>query len=195
MSLLFLSGEPETEVNPHVVAWRSKDYEAVKKLSAEFKKPAEQCLFDILNNVTKKTGYLSAAHFEDYDQRAINNALSQHVTMRGYAYELNQMYGHITDQQHYDYLYHSIRQCSLPKVKFAKVQDDWESRVYERLVSKYFEVSTYRAYEYICFFSEEQNSALKNIVRTMVVDENSAFLSIIPTKAERLAVYNAIKKW
>lgn len=193
MSLAFLTGEPER--NPHEIAWRSKDYEAVKKLAAEFKKPAEQCLFDILNNVTKKTGYLSAAHFEDYDQRAINNALSQHITMRGYAYELNQMFGYISDQMHYDYLYYSIRQCSLPKVKFAKIHDDWEQRVFERLVSEYYKVSVYRASDYIDKFNDEQIMHLKTILKVMVIDDTSTFLACINTKAERTAVYNAIKKW
>ncbi|QAX98601.1 clamp loader subunit [Aeromonas phage AsFcp_4] len=192
MSLDFLG---EESLNEHEVAWRSRDWDAVKELAKQFKVPAEQSLFVVLDNVTKKLGHGSVARFADYDQHMLNNALSQHVEMRGYAFELNTMEGHISDQMHYDYMYFTIRQCSLPKVKFAKLTDDWEERVFEYLVSDFYEVSTQRAREYINRFSDEQKAKLRKMFSPMVNDVNAPCLTMIPTKTERDKIQRAIRSW
>lgn len=193
MDLSFLSDDFEP-LNEHQIAWLERDWDKIKELSKQFKKPDEQALFDILNNVTQKTGYLSAAHFESYNQYAINHALSQHPSMLGYAYELNLMDGTITDEQHYDYLYHTVRQCKLPRVKFAKVSDDWEQRVFERLVARYYEVSVSRAIEYIDEFNQDQITRLKKIFKGSTSDNDPALL-VVPTKVERERVFKIIRDW
>lgn len=193
MGLGFLSDEFE-QPSEHRIAWMERDWDRVKELSKEFKKTDDQALFDILNNVTQKTGYLSAAHFESYSQYAINHALSQHPSMLGYVYELNLMDGHLTDEQHYDYMYHTIRQCKLPRVKFAKLSEDWEQRVFERLVARYYEVSVSRASEYIDEFNLDQITRLKKIFKGMVSDSDPALLAV-PTKVERERVFKSIRDW
>lgn len=192
MSLSFLG---EEDLNPHEVAWKSKDWDTVKELSKEFKKSDEQSLFDILNNVTQKSGYHSSDHFESYNQYAINNALSQHIHLRGYTYELNQMEGLISDQMHYDYLYWTIRQTTLGRVKFAKISDDWEIRVFEKLVSNFYCVSIQRAIEYISEFNLEQIEFLKKLLKPTVNNSGVEVLSFIPTKTEREKIYRAIRDW
>lgn len=192
MSLADLLGEDD--LNPHEIAWRSRDWNMVKELCKEFKTSSEQSLFKIVDNVTKKTGHKRAASFADYDQHMINNVLSQHVELSGYAYELNQMEGFISDQQHYDYMYFSIRQTSLSKVKFAKITDDWEFRVFQILVADYYEVSHTRGAEYIQRFSDEQINRLKRVLAP-TVDINSRCLLVIPTKTERAKICTAIKNW
>ncbi|AUE22563.1 clamp loader subunit [Aeromonas phage Ah1] len=185
----------EEDLNEHEIAWRSRDWNAVKELAKQFKVPAEQSLFEIIDNVTQKRGHGTVDRFSDYDQHAINNALSQHVTMSGYASELNSMEGFISDQMHYDYLYFTVRKCSLPKVKFAKLTDDWEQRVFEYLVSDYYEVSIPRAREYIDYFSDEQIKRLKKMFSPTVNDVNARCLTVIPTKTEREKIQRAIRSW
>ncbi|ADM79989.1 clamp loader subunit [Aeromonas phage phiAS5] len=185
----------EEDLNEHEIAWRSRDWDAVKELSKQFKVPAEQSLFVIIDNVTKKLGHGTVERFSDYDQHMINNALSQHVTMSGYASELNSMEGFISDQMHYDYMYFTIRQCSLPKVKFAKITGDWELRAFEYLVSEYYEVSISRAREYIAGFTEEQIGRLKKMFSPTVIDVNAPCLTMIPTKTEREKIQRAIRSW
>lgn len=193
MSLNFLLDEGPD--NPHEIAWKSRDWAAVKELSKQFKKTEEQGLFEILNNVTRKTGYLSPDHFDDYNQHMINHALSQHVSMRGYAFELNLMEGLISDRMHYDYLYYGIRQCNLPRVKFAKVSDDWEQRALERLVARLYNVSHARACEYIDMFTDEQTAHIRSITKRTVTSGADPVLSFIPTKADREKIYRAITGW
>lgn len=190
MSLSELLGEDEP--NEHYVAWASRDWDKVKELSKQFKEPEEYSLFAIIDNVTKKTGYTDVNVFENYDQFAINNALSQHIELRGYAYELNLM-GTISDRMHYDYMYFTIRKTSLPKVKFAKISDDWETRVLERLVADYYEVSYERGAEYLTILTPEQLAKLKRHFGA-IIDDNPN-LSIIPTKAERQRILTIIKNW
>ena len=194
MSLAFLSGEDE-QLNEHQIAWMTRDYKEIKKLSKQFKKPKEQALFEILQNATLKQGHRKVESFSDYSQFALNNALSQHVPMAGYAYELNLMNGYISDQMHYDYMYFAIRKAALPRVSFAKISDDWLSRLFEVLVAKYYQVNTTKARAYITSFSDEQIGILQCIVKSTVTDENSEELKFIPTKAERLRVYRTVNDW
>ena len=192
---LSLLGE-DTDLNEHEIAWVEKDWAKVKELSAQFKKDADQSLWDILNNITQKTGYKSAAHFETYDQRAVNNALSQHISMAGYATELNQMEGLITDQMHYDYAYHTIRKAKLPKVKFAKNHDDWTDKIIIKMVAKSYDVSMARAKEYVeDILSGEQLEYIKTLMAPTVDSADHPILSVIPTKAERTKVFNEIRSW
>lgn len=194
MSLAFLTGEDE-QLNEHEIAWKTRDFDKVKELAKEFKEPKEQALFDILNNVTLKTGHRSVDSFSDYSQFALNNALSQHIPMMGFAYELNQMNGHISDQQHYDYMYYGIRKTSLPRVKFANVHDDWTERLFEKLVAKYYQVNATRAREYISGFSGEQLEVMRSVLRPMVTGDHDEVMKFIPTKVERTRVFNEVKKW
>ena len=194
MSLSFLSGEKD-ELNEHQIAWLTRDYDTIKKLSNEFKLPKEQSLFEIIENVTRKTGHKDVNIFSDYSQFAINSAISQHVPMMGYAYELNMMNGYITDQMHYDYLYHSVRKVSLPKVKFAKVTDDWVDRTFEKMIARYYEVNAQRAKTYIDDFSTDQLDILKRIVCVTVESADCELLKFIPLKADRIHTFNVIKNW
>lgn len=194
MSLSFLSGEKD-DINEHQVAWFNRDYEAIKKLANEFKQPKEQSLFDIVDNVTKKTGHKNVGVFSDYNQFAINNVLSQHIPLLGYAYELNMMNGFITDQMHYDYMYYEMRKISLPKVKFAKISDDWTERAFEKLIARYYEVNQTKARGYIESFNTDQLDIIKHIVSTTVDNADGELLKFIPLKADRTHTFNTIKSW
>jgi hypothetical protein len=91
-------------------------------------------------------------------------------------------------------MYHTIRQCKLPRVKFAKLSEDWEQRVFERLVARYYEVSVSRASEYIDEFNLDQITRLKKIFKGMVSDSDPALLAV-PTKVERERVFKSIRDW
>lgn len=189
---MFLEDEP---LNEHEVAWRSKDWAAVKELAKSFKKPADQSLFEIVSIVTKKTGHRSVEEFDDYNQYAINHAIGQHVELSGYASELNAMEGFISDQMHFDYLYFAVRQTSLPRIKFAKISEDWEHKALISWMSDYFEVSESRAAEYFKRFNETQINHLKKMFSPTVTSSDSPVLAGIPTKTERERVFRSIRSW
>lgn len=190
MSLAFLG---EEQLNEHEIAWRSRDWAAVKELAKQFKVPAERSLFDIIANVTQKTGHKPVECFAEYDQHNINLALSQHISMSGYASELNQMEGYISDQMHYDYLYFSVRTVTLPRIKFAKLSEDWEYKITIRMIARHFQVSIPRAQEYLSEFSEEQVAHLKKLFGPTITGPDSEFLKFLPNKTERTKMHSSIK--
>ena len=194
MSLEFL-GLETIEQNEHRIAWDAKDWDRVKELCSEFEKDKTQSVFDILANVTEKKGYKNVLEFDDYNQYLINNALSQHPHMIGYASELNLIGGYITDQMHYDYLYHTVRKCKLPFVKFAKVSGDWEYMVMISVLADYYESSKEKAEGFVEILGEEKLEKIKRIIKVFVDSPNSKHLSMIPTKKEKEQIYNMVKKW
>ncbi|ALY07131.1 clamp loader small subunit [Vibrio phage vB_VmeM-32] len=195
MSSLSCLFDDEPELNEHQIAWYSQDWQTVTKLANSFKEPKERSLFQIIDNVTTKSGgHKNVDEFSDYDQYMINQALSQHVVMVGYVSELNQM-SNLTNQQHYDYLFHTIRKTSLPKTSFARVTDDWNQKMLIALYCEYYAISKKRALEWIEF--DTKTGKINEIKKTLklILDEQSPLLKILPNAKVRNEVLNSVKEW
>lgn len=192
MNLSFL-GVCDEEINEHKIAWLERDWDEVGRLCSQFEKEPSVGLFDIIRNVTEKTGHKSVDYFDDYNQYMINHFLSQHVHLIGYVSELNKM--ELTDQMHYDYLYYTVRRCKLPFVKAAKLEDDWEKVVIYTLMCHVFKVSMAKAMEMYETMGDEKVNKFKKEVASLVDSENSQFLERLPTKAVKRTVLKNIKSW
>lgn len=195
MSNLSCLFDDEPELNEHQIAWYSQNWSEVAKLANSFKEPKEQSLFNIIDNVTtKRGGHKNVDEFADYDQYMINQALSQHVVLNGYASELNQL-GAISDQMHYDYLFHSVRKVSLPRTSFAKVTDDWNVKMLIELYSNHYCISKKKAMEWIDFDTKTNKIVdVKKILKT-TIDENSPILKVLPNKSTRSEFLRDIASW
>ncbi|QMV28807.1 DNA polymerase accessory protein [Aeromonas phage AP1] len=192
MSLDFLGLETPNE---HRLAWDNKDWDKVKELCNEFKVDKDKSLFEIIKNVTQKTGYKNVREFADYDQFMINLMISQHAHMVGYASELNQWAGCITDQMHYDYLYHTVVKCQLPFMKAAKASNDWDYILIVKLLARHYSVSDSKAKDFIELHDETQLRAIKKLYKGIVTSPDCDFLKFAPNKTERTRLYGVVKKW
>ena len=195
MSLDFLGLEVPNE---HRLAWDNKDWNKVKELCKEFKKDKDKSTFEIINNVTQKTGHKNVMVFESYDQYTINSWLSQHASMNGYASELNQWAGYITDQMHYDYLYYTVRKCKLPYVAYARASDDWDFVFITHILAHHYNVSYEKAVEYHDLHTDEQMKRILRDMRGLITSPDCPFMSVLPkhiSKTEKARLYKTATKW
>ncbi|QAY01227.1 clamp loader small subunit [Aeromonas phage ZPAH1] len=192
MSLEFLGLETPNE---HRLAWDAKDWARVKELSKEFKEDEEKALYKIIKNVTEKTGYKNVLEFSSYDQYSINRALSYHPTMNGYASELNMWAGNITDQMHYDYLYHTITKCKLPFVKPINQECDYDHQLIVKVLARHYNVSDKKASEFIELHDEKELNQVKKEMKCMINSPDCEFLSFLPNKSEKARLYKVASKW
>lgn len=194
MSLDFLGLDTPNE---HRLAWDNKDWDRVKELCKEiFTKEKDDSVFEVLTNVTTKVGgHKNVLEFDSYDQFMINSWLSQHPTMVGYASELNQWAGYITDQMHYDYLFHTIVKCKLPYIKYAKKTEDYDNLIIVKALARYYNVSDEKAVDFIELHDEKQLTSIKKSIKGIIVSPDCEFLSFLPNKKEKARLYKVASKW
>ncbi|QPI13797.1 DNA polymerase accessory protein clamp loader subunit [Serratia phage 4S] len=192
MNLLQFLDEDEA-LNEFESAWLSKDWEAVDKLCEQFKEPAENELFDILNKITADKVHVNVASKESYSKFWIDNALSQHVDCIDSVYIMNLIGANMSDQDHFNYYFHSIRQGKRYG-KWAKLVQDPEQQVVIALIQKRWAINQYDAmmYEEIIKAKGLMEKTLK-VLKPLATKEFVA--SVIKQKADQTKVNKAITKW
>lgn len=100
---------------------------------------------------------------KDYSKWRTNSVLSNHVDTILYSNEMNKNF-HVTDQMHYDYLFHALRK----KKRFSKGETKAEKKQREQeheriaLVSEFYKYNTTRAKEALSILTEDQIEWIKN---------------------------------
>jgi len=111
-------------------------------------------VMDILSNISSSDTTMEY-HESDYKQRVINKGLSYFIDSILYVNEVNQRH-YLTNKQHYDYLFNSLRK----KKRFSK----WHKKTpvdNVSLVMQTYKYNQQRAEEALKLLSDEQISALQ----------------------------------
>ena len=111
-------------------------------------------VFDIINNISSSNTTMEY-HEPDYKQRLINKGFSYFIDSILYVNEVNQRYG-LTNKQHYDYLFNSLRKKQRRSKWFKKTPLDNVD-----LVMQTYKYSQTKAEEALKLLSEEQLNALQ----------------------------------
>lgn len=172
MTLSAIFGEME-ELNEHQIAWKSRDWDSVKKLADSFKTDPENEFRDIMNRINSNKSRLHADAYESYSMYSINNVLSAHVDCMYHVYNMNLLGDSISEQMHFDYLLHSVR----PAKRYGSVSvvaDQTTALVNETFIlaiSRTYEVSRERAKEYFSGFTQDEiDYIMKLLSRTITED-------------------------
>lgn len=111
-------------------------------------------VMDILSNISSSDTTMEY-HESDYKQRVINKGLSYFIDSILYVNEVNQRH-YLTNKQHYDYLFNSLRK----KKRFSK----WHKKTLVdnvSLVMQTYKYNQQKAEEALKLLSDEQISALQ----------------------------------
>ena len=111
-------------------------------------------VMDILSNISSSDTTMEY-HESDYKQRVINKGLSYFIDSILYVNEVNQRH-YLTNKQHYDYLFNSLRK----KKRFSK----WHKKNpvdNVSLVMQTYKYNQQKAEEALKLLSDEQISALQ----------------------------------
>ena len=111
-------------------------------------------VFDIINNISSSNNTMEY-HESDYKQRVINKGFSYFIDSILYVNEVNQRHG-LTNKQHYDYLFNSLRKKQRRSKWFKKTPLDNVD-----LVMQTYKYSQTKAEEALKLLSEEQLNALQ----------------------------------
>lgn len=192
MTLAKFFGDDEEQLNEYEIAWRSKDWDAVDKLVEQFKEPAENMLFDTMNKLTAEKVHVNVTN-RDYNKFWIDNALSQHVDCIDSVYVMNLVGSKLSDQDHFNYYFHAIRQQKRFG-KWAKLVEDPEEKLILSLISKHWSINQYDAMMYrdMIISKGQMNSVLKTL-KPLATKEHIA--SVIKTKADQTKMVKAVTKW
>lgn len=198
MSLSFLTGEEEKPLNEHEIAWKSGDWEAVKKLVASLSKKPESEFFYVLNQINNMNRVrVDTDTMKSYNPYSINQALSKHIDCVYHTYVMNLLGDSISDQMHFDYLHHAIRPSKRYNEKaFKNPIDEIVDCVFAKAVAKFYEVSLEKAEEYIELdFNEDQIKILKTMLCSTIDEPLVKSVCPYAKKAEITAALNIIKDW
>lgn len=111
-------------------------------------------VFDIINNISSSNA-TTEYHESDYKQRVINKGFSYFIDSILYVNEVNQRHG-LTNKQHYDYLFNSLRKKQRRSKWFKKTPLDNVD-----LVMQTYKYNQTKAEEALKLLSEEQLNALQ----------------------------------
>ena len=111
-------------------------------------------VFDIINNISSSNTTMEY-HESDYKQRVINKGFSYFIDSILYVNEVNQRYG-LTNKQHYDYLFNSLRKKQRRSKWFKKTPLDNVD-----LVMQTYKYNQTKAEEALKLLSEERLNALQ----------------------------------
>lgn len=183
----------DEDLNEFEEAWLSKDWEKVEKLLTQFNVPAENELFDIMNKITSEKVHINVTTKGAYSKFWIDNALSQHVDCMDSVYVMNLIGDKLSDQDHFNYYFHAIRQGKRFG-KWAKLVEDPEQKVIIALIKKRWSINEYDAmmYEEIIRAKNQMPKTLK-VLKPLATKDFVA--SVIKLKAEQTKVLKAIDKW
>ena len=119
-------------------------------------------VFDIINNISSSNTTMEY-HESDYKQRVINKGFSYFIDSILYVNEVNQRHG-LTNKQHYDYLFNSLRKKQRRSKWFKKTPID-----NIELISKVYGYSPQKAEQALSILSKDQIEVLR---RRFVQDVN-----------------------
>lgn len=186
----FLDGDEV--LNPHEVAWRSKDWDKVDELTKEFTKSKENTLFMILDQLNNGKQRLNISGLDTYDKFFIDNAMSQHVDTMIPAYVMNLIGSKLSDQAHFDYYLQSVRKGRRTGA-WAKLSEDGEEKVILRVLETIYGINTRIAMEYY-----EELKELNKLVewkRKNMKIALSVLGDVVKNKTEQKKVEKIIQKW
>lgn len=197
MSLSEFLGEETTVLNDHEVAWKSKNWDSVKKLADSFKQDPNNEFTDIMNRINSNKVRLNTELCESYNQYSINHVLSNHIDCSYHVYAMNLLGECISNQMHFDYLMHSLRAAKrYGGVKGASDSiEDIVGKVFVKCVARFYQVNTIRAGEYIDEFTDTQISFMKKLLMKTVNDELVKDACPYAKKQEIDKVLRVVEDW
>ncbi|QQV88916.1 DNA polymerase clamp loader subunit [Providencia phage PSTRCR_121] len=187
----FFDDEDEVQLNEHEMAWYSKDWTQVQRLSDTFKQEKENVLFSILDSVTSSKKDITQEQEEQYSKYWIDNALSQHIDCIVSVYRMNLIGSELSDKDHFRYYLHS-----LPKGKrygkWAKFSEDTNELLILSLISKYYSINMTDAKMYMSIM-KAKGILDKEFNKLKVLATDEFIKSIFKTKTEQTKVAKIIK--
>lgn len=111
-------------------------------------------VFDVINNISSSNTTMEY-HKSDYVQRVINKGFSYFIDSILYVNEVNQRH-YLTDKQHYDYMFHSLRKKKRRSKWFKKTPHDNVD-----LVMQTYKYNQTKAEEVLKLLSDEQIDVLR----------------------------------
>ena len=196
MSLSDFLGE-DVVLNEHEVAWKSKNWDSVKKLADSFKEDPDNEFRDIMNRINSNKTRLNTNVCDSYSSYAINSVLSAHIDCAYHVYNMNLLGDAISDQMHFDYLMHSVR----PAKRYggaSAISDGIEAMVqhtFVRCVGLFYCVGKERALEYVSMFTDEQTAYLKKLLMKTATEEVVKEACPYAKKGEIGKVLRVIEDW
>lgn len=185
-------GEEDT-LTQDEIAWRQKDWEAVEKLANQYKETPENELFGLLNDITANKVQANLASKSSYSKFWIDNALSQHVDCMDAVYTMNLVGSKLSDQDHFNYYLHSIRQGKRFG-KWAKLVEDPEEQVVLSLIAKKWSLNMYDAIMYRdTLVAKDKLQSVLKLLKPVATKEFVA--TVVKLKADQTKVIKAIAKW
>ena len=197
MSLSAFLGEDEVKLNEHEVAWKSKNWDAVKELADSFKGNPDNEFRDIMNRINSNKVRINTEFCDSYSKYAINSVLSNHVDCIYHVYNMNLLGDAISDQMHFDYLTHSLR----PSKRYgggSALADDIASiaeKTFVKCVGNYYGVNTARAAEYIKEFTDDQVAYMRKILMKTATEDVIKAACPHAKKGEINKVLRVIEDW
>lgn len=179
-------------MNPHEVAWRSKNWDAVDELTKEFTKSKENTLFNVLDQLNNGKQRLMVSSLDSYDKFFIDNAMSQHVDTLIPAYVMNLIGSGLPDQAHFDYYLHSVRKAKRVGA-WAKLTEDNEEKIILRVLETIYGINTRVAMEY--YEELKELNTLNEWKRKNMKLALSLLGDVVKNKTEQKKVEKIIQKW
>ena len=169
--MICLFGDDEQEFNEHEIAWMSKDWDAIQKLSDSFKEKPESELFMLLNNINMSKQEINVDNIDSYSKFMIDQMLSKHVDCIQEAFVANMFLHGLSDQAHYNYMINSISRGKL-FAKSTKLDESYKDKFMVLLLAKFYSVSYERATEYKKLLERKSKlSDVLNKCKGFVTDE------------------------
>lgn len=182
----------EEDLNPHEVAWRSKDWDKVEELTKEYTKDNENTLFMLLDELHNGKQRVMLSGVDSYSKHMIDNAMSQHVDTLYPAYVMNLIGQGLPDQAHFDYYLHSVRKGKRYGA-WAKLSEDFEEKVIIAILQKIYSVNTRVAMEY--YEELQELNKLDEWKRKYSKMAISVLGDVVKNKTDQKKVEQKIKKW
>lgn len=186
--------DDDVQLNEHEVAWKSRDFNKIQELSDSYKEKAENELFAILNDITVSKKPRNLIQSENYNKFWLDNALSQHVDCIMQVNVMNLIGSGLTDQQHYNYLLHTVPQGKRYG-KWAKAEPDVVNvQLVLKLLMKYYTINADDALMYM--ETLKVKGSLKDVLKKtkgLVTDE---FLKTVTSNVkEQKEIKKQILEW
>ena len=108
------------------------------------------------NSILRTKEKLKVNNEEQYSKFRTNTVLSNHIDTVLYSNEMN-MYPFLSDEMHYDYMYHSIK----PKKRFFKRRKQI-NHTNLSLISDYYKYNRKKSLEAFKILTEEEKKTIKN---------------------------------
>lgn len=193
MSLASLMGDEEVQLNPHQLAWMTRDWATVQKLADEFKVDKTNELFGLLDKITQTKEHKTLGVDSDYAKNWIDLALSQHADCMDSVNVMNLIGGGLSDQMHFNYYLATIRQGKRYG-KWAKLHEDLENKCMAMLFSKRWTISLNDGYEYLALFRNK--GTLPKVLSELKAMATESFLKqVTSNKSDQKKLTKLIDKW